>query len=233
MYKSKEIIFDGSEDEEWILWYDKDNNYVVFYIVISDLNRKEDSYNNCFKFGGIIYDNPTKEGIVTSGNYNTYGISVKKERLSNISVDGFRQWLQSNLITVVYLSTNETFVPLSQSEKDALNALHTNYPTTVLSNGQGCEMNLIYKTRKNLAGGGNILDLTQTTLGNCVKLTENSIRSNIKEHYYCTIVFSYLNEMLDNQKGNELVFTCENNPEDRMISILIFGTLKMEKHTQR
>lgn len=51
---------------------------------------------------------------------------------------------------VWYETTTETFVPLSESEQEAMNALYTFRPTTVLSNDCECEMTLTYKTKKSL-----------------------------------------------------------------------------------
>ena len=51
---------------------------------------------------------------------------------------------------VWYETTTETFVPLTDTEQEAMNALHTYRPTTVLSNQQDCEMALTYKTRKSM-----------------------------------------------------------------------------------
>lgn len=51
---------------------------------------------------------------------------------------------------VWYETTTETFVPLSESEQEAMNALYTFRPTTVLSNDCGCNMTLTYKTKKSL-----------------------------------------------------------------------------------
>lgn len=51
---------------------------------------------------------------------------------------------------VWYETTTETFVPLSASEQESMNALHTFRPTTVLSNDCECEMTLTYKTKKSL-----------------------------------------------------------------------------------
>lgn len=51
---------------------------------------------------------------------------------------------------VWYETTTETFVPLTASEQEAMNALYTFRPTTVLSNDAGCEMSLTYKTKKSL-----------------------------------------------------------------------------------
>ena len=51
---------------------------------------------------------------------------------------------------VWYETAEETFVPLSESEQEAMNALYTFRPTTVLSNDCDCNMSLTYKTKKSL-----------------------------------------------------------------------------------
>lgn len=51
---------------------------------------------------------------------------------------------------VWYETTTETFVPLTTAEQEAMNALYTFRPTTVLSNDCGCNMTLTYKTKKSL-----------------------------------------------------------------------------------
>lgn len=51
---------------------------------------------------------------------------------------------------VWYETTTETFVPLSESEQEQMNALYTFRPTTVLSNDCECNMTLTYKTKKSL-----------------------------------------------------------------------------------
>ncbi len=58
---------------------------------------------------------------------------------------------------VWYETTTETFVPLSESEQEAMNELYTFRPTTVLSNDCECNMTLTYKTKKSMQsapGGG-------------------------------------------------------------------------------
>ena len=54
---------------------------------------------------------------------------------------------------VWYETTTETFVPLTTAEQEQMNALYTYRPTTVLSNQQGCQMTLTYKTREGVEGG--------------------------------------------------------------------------------
>ena len=56
----------------------------------------------------------------------------------------FEQYISDKDIYIWYETAEETFVPLSESEQEALNALHTYYPTTMLSNDAGCEMTIKY-----------------------------------------------------------------------------------------
>lgn len=55
-----------------------------------------------------------------------------------------QQYQEGNPFIFWYETAEETFVPLSESEQEALNALRTYYPTTILDNDQGCDMALTY-----------------------------------------------------------------------------------------
>lgn len=73
--------------------------------------------------------------------------------LSDTSIDTkelFEQYISDKDIYIWYETAEETLVPLSESEQEALNALHTFRPTTVLSNDCDCNMTLTYKTKKSL-----------------------------------------------------------------------------------
>lgn len=123
-------------------------------------------------------------------------------------------------IKAVYKTEEETFVSLSSSEQEALNALHTNNPTTVLSNDQGCEMSLIYKTRR----FGNLIKLDKTTLQYCTFLSQSQIKSNIVNTYFCSIFIYYLNDFILNNKGKELILSCNGTPTGRYTAIVVYGT---------
>ena len=66
------------------------------------------------------------------------------------TVEQWKTWLSQNPLTVWYETDEEIFISLSASEQEAMNALHTFRPTTVLSNDQECEMTLTYKSRKSM-----------------------------------------------------------------------------------
>lgn len=55
-----------------------------------------------------------------------------------------QKYEEGNPFIFWYETEYETFVPLSASEQEAMNALHTYYPTTVLSNDTECEMSIKY-----------------------------------------------------------------------------------------
>ena len=150
VYKSDVLEYDG--DEGWI--YDANNlrgEYSALYYYDTRVLNKDYSY--CDKFGHIVYPYDG-EGIMDNyGASSGFYISIKSNRLASTDADGFKQWLQSNPLTVWYETAEETFVPLSESEQEQMNALHTYYPTTVLSNDCECNMSLTYKTKKSMGGG--------------------------------------------------------------------------------
>lgn len=65
------------------------------------------------------------------------------------SLEDFQERIQGGKV-LMKLST-ETFAPLTAAEQEAMNALYTYRPTTVLSNQQDCDMTLTYKSRKGMS----------------------------------------------------------------------------------
>lgn len=63
-----------------------------------------------------------------------------------------QKYQEGNPFIFWYETAEETFVSLSESEQELMNALHTFRPTTVLSNDAGCNMTLTYKTKKSMGG---------------------------------------------------------------------------------
>lgn len=147
VYKSDVTLYDGSE-----IWIHDINNSKGEYSAIYNYDEKllNKNYSYCDRFSHIAapYDN---EGIMDSnGDRKSFYVNILNSRLSSPNADAFKVWLQSNPLTVWYETTEETFVPLTEAEQEQMNALYTFRPTTVLSNDQGCEMTLTYKTRKSM-----------------------------------------------------------------------------------
>lgn len=149
VFKSAEIVLDGSEDEHWRKY---GNNPI--WNISYNANVFPPGFQNsvCDKFRNVNYSwEPLYNGQY--GMYSDYDEKTKYFRSPTADVETtehLRTWLSQNPLTLWCESIEETFVPLTEEEQSALNTLHTNYPTTVLVNDQGCNMKLTYKTKKSL-----------------------------------------------------------------------------------
>ena len=54
-----------------------------------------------------------------------------------MNIDAWKTFLNTNPLTVVYETETTEFVPLPQSEQNAIRALETYYPTTVIATDGG------------------------------------------------------------------------------------------------
>ena len=140
-YGSAEIVCDGSET--WFLTGATSDEYQGFALKSSDYNAMKSNLRLvCDKFAYSASDK-----INTCRQEKAeYGLRfvVSIEYVPNKTVADWENWLQSNPITVLYQLAELTFVPLSETEQEVLNALRTYYPTTILDNDQGCDMALTY-----------------------------------------------------------------------------------------
>lgn len=150
VYKSAEVVLDGSEDEAWSN-YPNFNGFLCSGVLDAIYSRSAGMCNQ----GAVNQDGSIgiPNTIWLGGNTNTvyfinnsyYNSDLEDEGLQNL-----KNHLAQSPAIIWYETAEETFVPLSESEQEALNALHTFRPTTVLSNDCECEMSLTYKTKKSL-----------------------------------------------------------------------------------
>ena len=109
--RSGEVVLDGSEDESW--WDTSEygsegENTLVFRGNVSNILRNLEKNNLvCDKFNFVaslwIKD---IEGICCVEN-NSIDIRILKSKLSTQDVQGFKQWVQANNVTVVYQLAEE------------------------------------------------------------------------------------------------------------------------------
>jgi hypothetical protein len=77
-------------------------------------------------------------------NLNSVYVALNKERLTELSVAGFRAWVTDNPITMYYAQETPEEIPLSETEIAAYRAMHTNYPNTTVLNDSGAHMVVKY-----------------------------------------------------------------------------------------
>ena len=100
------VTFDGSDDEGWACETPKQHTIYAICIFnsikgIELINNKVPSYNYSI-YGKDI------EGMYTT-NDQRIKIKVSKSKLQTPDVNGFKQWLQQNPVTVVYQLAEPTY----------------------------------------------------------------------------------------------------------------------------
>ena len=149
VYKSDEYIFDNNSENLSVGVSSIGEEINSFYAEFPNKRAGgTDVFSNKFKYD---YGAWAAEGHL----YGFSGHPVSALTYFEVSKDidtytAFRDWMIENQVSVLYETESETFVPLSESEQEQMNALHTFRPTTVLSNDCDCNMSLAYKTKKSL-----------------------------------------------------------------------------------
>lgn len=143
---SETKILDGTEN--WYYYTGYKNDTLRCYCV--DSLKAENGFQKslCSHFKNI--NNSWMDEVGNYGDYsdhyelkNKYFVSDKQ------TVADFKAWLVQQKeagtpVELVYKTAEETWEPLPEEMQLALNALHTNYPTTIVTNSEDTEMQLTY-----------------------------------------------------------------------------------------
>lgn len=132
LYKSKIIDgFDGQSSN--ITLGGKQGEVQHFSVVFADVpngNGNGDIYVDRYRAIAMSYTK-AEFGICCNWNSGVKFFSAPNENVT--TVQEFKTWLAENPLVLVYETTSTEFVPLPQSEQDAIRALKTYYPTTVIT----------------------------------------------------------------------------------------------------
>ena len=117
-----EIVLDGSEDEQWSADTPKDNinRYLLRVDNLKDVTKYSDSIK-CDKwrvFKPVVGETENQEGIYINGWVDKIHMGVDVNRLSENSLNGFKQWLSQNPITVQYPLATESVKTVDLSIQD-------------------------------------------------------------------------------------------------------------------
>jgi hypothetical protein len=99
------VILNGSES--WIMTTASTTNYQTFYRnPASDFKTGGDNTRVCTDLfptvTASLWTNPTLEGVNAGGSDNMVYISILKSKLSTVDVAGFKTWLASNPVLLLY-----------------------------------------------------------------------------------------------------------------------------------
>lgn len=123
-HKRKQVVFDGSEDEDWKLWGASLSNVERFYI---NLNTPTINITNSlcshFKFINGNQDEQHFRWSLSQGIYKQFVIYIDKSKATTVAE--LKTWLQSNPITLEYELSEEETVPYTAEQQEALNLFKT------------------------------------------------------------------------------------------------------------
>lgn len=117
-HKRKQVVFDGSDDEDWKLWGASLSNVERFYInLITPTINTTNSLCSHFKFMNSNQDEQHFRWSTSQGIYNQFVIFINKSKAT--TVVELKTWLQSNPITVEYELSEEEIIPYTTEQQEA------------------------------------------------------------------------------------------------------------------
>ena len=132
LYKSKVYdSFDGQNNK--IALANKVGNVQHFSVdFINALDGQAQANSYCDKYKGVNYSYIKEEyGIFCDWNGGVKYFSAPNDKVTNLQE--FKVWLIKNPLDLAYETLETEFIPLPQSEQDAIRALTTYHPTTVIT----------------------------------------------------------------------------------------------------
>lgn len=132
LYKSKIIDgFDGQSNKISIANKRGDvQNFSIQFDNVPNGNGNTDIFIDKYRAVQLSYTK-AEYGICCNWNDGVKYFSAPNENVA--TVDDFKAWLIENPLKIAYETTNPEFVSLQQSEQNAIRALKTYYPTTVIT----------------------------------------------------------------------------------------------------
>lgn len=135
------ISLNGTEN---ISLYKTNSNNIDSFLYTLPIKIKpliNNAFSNVLPYNAVGVDNVSMESIRVN-NYDLW-LRFNNDRFKG-NVDALKVWLSKNIVDVCYIVENPTFEPLPEADQQAIKALKSNYPTTVVSNNDNAFMQLDY-----------------------------------------------------------------------------------------
>lgn len=133
----KQIELDGSDDEKW------NSSMQIIYIVISD--AKANTLAKCSHFTNYKFTSGYSDGFCNNINKAFCFKWEGFEPIDNSDVVAWRTFLQSEPISIVYILNEPIETDLTAEQITQYKSLHTNTPTTIVSNDADAWMKAGYR----------------------------------------------------------------------------------------
>lgn len=145
------VVFDGSEDENWALESVTTPTLIRFSIKIGNVALYPSGLCNRLPWTIVPVTGSQTEQIGGNGSAQRIHVIVSKSRLNDATVSGFKAWLASNPLEVIYQLATPIETDIPAEELAAYRALQTYTGTTVVSTAEpvaGIEVSYVADTQK-------------------------------------------------------------------------------------
>lgn len=148
--KFKEVVFDGSDDEKWVLPDSVSTRIEINLPDAKGVNNGLVANALCNQLKAISYLEVTADrinGISISSNRNCY---IYTDLFDTTDLSLWKAHLASNPMTFIYELAEPIEMPLNAEDLAALNALETFFPITNVFNDANAEMQAEYFKNNNI-----------------------------------------------------------------------------------
>lgn len=138
------VIFNGAENENWILWNNEDDKgwSFMFLNAVKTFRNESSSKCNRFEFNEDEKCDRTFWLCNPSGNPS---LQIKN-RIIGKDITAFKSWLSNNPIDVIYPLRIPIEEELTTEQAQALKEFVTHYPVTIIENNYNTWMKATYKS---------------------------------------------------------------------------------------
>lgn len=194
LYQSARMAINGT-NLKWAHSNKPENIY--FATTIEDaFGGKGASFCNTYRnIQDSAYSEKYAKELCIYGDHPTSFVGDKAFRAPNETIttlEQWKEWITENPIEMIYHTKNQEFVPLAEEEQDAIRALKTYYPTTVISTDGGevdpdIEVNYVADTKnyidnKVAANVANIISQYQINISNLLSLMPMETQATMIEN---------------------------------------------------
>lgn len=147
------IIFDGSDDENWRFNSEKQGYYQFTASLnppaIGTINNSQntDKMKSNFGISKQLSDTSINKEGAWIYNGNIVAFVIKSSRLEGTEETYLREWLSANNLIIEYQLSESNEQPLPEADQEAIRALKTFYPNTVIDTGCFTKVNYVADTK--------------------------------------------------------------------------------------
>lgn len=138
------VIFNGAENENWILWNEGDDKKWSFMFLNAVKTFRNESSSKCNRFE--FNEDESVDRMFWLCNPSGNPSLQIKNRIIGKDITAFKLWLSDNPVDIIYPLQTQIEEELTTEQIQALKEFVTYYPVTIIENNYNTWMKATYKS---------------------------------------------------------------------------------------